>query len=86
MEKIGERISELEDGEMETQSEQQKETKNKQAKNRVSSTTELLILKEIYLFCHWNSRRKEKHERALRKYSNIFEATANNMGQGKFGE
>ena len=47
MEKIGERISELEDGEMETQAEQQKETKNKQAKNRVSATTELLILKEI---------------------------------------
>lgn len=46
MEKIGERISELDDREMETQSEQQKETKNKQ-KNRVSATTELLILKEI---------------------------------------
>lgn len=47
MEKTGERTSELEDREMKTQSEQQKETKNKQTKNRVSATTELLILKEI---------------------------------------
>ena len=32
---------------METESEQQKETKNKQTKYRVSGITELLILKKI---------------------------------------